>query len=51
MGRYDLPEEKVRSKVYLILPTVALVSVLLGLFFGTVAALAWAINDICSLVS
>lgn len=42
--RYDLPETRVRSKAHLVLPTVALFSVLLGLLFGSVFLLVTVIN-------
>lgn len=42
--RYDLPEARVRSKAYLVLPTVVLFSMLLVLFFGSVFILGTILN-------
>lgn len=42
--RYDLPETRVRSKAYLVLPTVILFSVLLVLFFGSVFVIGTILN-------
>lgn len=48
--RYDLPESRTPSRFRLILPTAVLFVILAGMLFGSVYALAFAINAVCEVI-
>ena len=50
MGRYELPDRQVPSKLRLVLPTIMLLAVMVGAIFGAVYAVAMAVNALGSLI-